>query len=112
MHDPALVRGGKGVGDRHGDVKHTRERKAVRLDRRAQGAARDALHDDHALAVDLLDRVDGDDVRVVEGGDGARFPLEAGQAAGVARGLGGQDLQRDLAAEPRVPGETDLAHAA
>ena len=46
-------------------------------------------------------------------GDGARLALEAGQAVGIgARRLGGQHLERDVAAEPRVARAVDLAHAA
>ena len=56
--------------------------------------------------------MDGDDVRVVERGDGLRFALEAGAALGVAGGAGGQHLDGDVAAQARVAGAVDLAHPA
>ena len=60
----------------------------------------------------LLDRIDRDDVRVVEGGDGARFALKAREPLGIARQFGRQHLQRDVAPELGVAGTIDLAHAA
>lgn len=41
-----------------------------------------------------------------------RFLLEAAQAIGIGREDVGQDLDRDVAAEPRVMGAIDLSHAA
>ena len=49
---------------------------------------------------------------MVEGGDGAGFALEAGEPIGIARQLGGQHLERDVAAELRIGGAIHLAHAA
>jgi len=43
------------------------------------------------------------DVRVVEGGDRPRLALEAGAEDLVAGKTLGQDLDRDLAPEARVP---------
>ena len=44
--------------------------------------------------------------------DGAGLALEPRQASRVAGERRGQDLDRDLAPEPRVPGAVDLAHPA
>ena len=86
------------------------ERLAVQSPKR--GAVH-VLHDDEAAAVGkLAERVDRADVRVVEGRGAARLALEADKARGVAREGRGQDLHGDLAAEPAVPREVDLAHAA
>ncbi len=41
-----------------------------------------------------------------------RFALEAGQPIGIAGEEVGQDLERDVAPEPRVAGAIDLSHAA
>ena len=62
-------------------------------------------------AVHVLDRVNGHDVRMVQGGDGLGLPLEPAQALGRSH-LGRQNLQRDLATEFRVLGNIDIAHAA
>ena len=43
---------------------------------------------------------------------GLRLLLEAAQAIGVLRERRGQDLDRDLAPEPRILRAVDLAHAA
>ena len=51
-----------------------------------------------SIAVRRLDLVDGDDVRMVEGGGGARLLHEAPAAGLVGHPLRGQDLDRDLAA--------------
>ena len=49
---------------------------------------------------------------MVERAGGPRLLLEAAQALGVGGERGGQHLDRDVAAEPRVAGAVDLAHAA
>ena len=41
-----------------------------------------------------------------------RLALEPRQPLGIARERAGQDLDRDVATEPRVAGAIDLAHAA
>ena len=59
----------------------------------------------------LLDGEDGDDVRVVERGDGPGFPSEARQTVGVSREGIGKNLQRNIAIQFRVAGAVDLTHA-
>ena len=53
---------------------------------------------------------DGQDVRVAEGGDGARFLFEAAQPLGVSPHLGRENLDRDLAPQPRIPCPVHLPH--
>ena len=48
---------------------------------------------------------------MVEGAGGPRFRFEAPDETGVGRASGNR-LDRDVAAQPRVPGAIDLAHAA
>ena len=81
-------------------------------DEGVQGLPGHELHHDEVDALGRLDLVDGDDVRVVEGGGGARLLHEAGAAGLVRQPLGGQHLDRHLAAEARVAGAVHLAHAA
>ena len=49
---------------------------------------------------------------MIELARGARLDLEPPQAIRIAGVLGRQDLQRDVAPEPRVVREVHLAHAA
>ncbi|MCX6545199.1 MAG: hypothetical protein NTV05_12425 [Acidobacteria bacterium] len=63
-------------------------------------------------AVRLLEAVDRGDVRVVERRQRPRLAVDACQAAGVARELGRQRLDRDVAAELAVVGAVHLAHSA
>jgi hypothetical protein len=63
-------------------------------------------------AVRLFEAVDRGDVRVVERGEHLRFPLEARQAIRVQREGLGQDFQRDVASELRIPRPVHLAHPA
>ena len=59
-----------------------------------------------------FDLVNGDDVRSVEQGEGLRLPDEPPPAMLVSESLGGRDLNRDVAAKPRVAGTIDLTHTA
>ena len=70
-------------------------------------------HDDEQLPiVGLLDVVDDADVAVVGRGRGLRFAQEPLLGAFVVTPLRGQELQRDGAAELRVPRFVHHAHAA
>jgi len=69
----------------------------------------DQLHGEEMNAVRLLDREDGGDARVVEGGQRLRLPLEPFETLGTRRHLAGQHLEGHVAAEPRVDGAVDLA---
>ena len=74
--------------------------------------ALDQLHDEDRRAVDLLDAEEGGDAGVVQGGQGARFAVEAGQAFRVVGELRRQQLEGDFAAQLGVAGAVDLTHAA
>ena len=56
--------------------------------------------------------MDRGDVRVIERGEHLRFALEARQALRIGGEHLRQDLQGDVAPEPRVAGAIDLAHPA
>ena len=75
-------------------------------------AALDVAHGEEEDAVLLARLEDRDDVRVVEGGGDLRLPQEALPETLVLRELGGDHLERDLAAEPGFLGAVDRAHAA
>ena len=77
-----------------------------------QALAFDELHRVVVDAAFAADRVDGDDVRVVERGGGAGFVLEAGELLLVEHRRERQHLQRDAAAERELLRFVDHAHAA
>ena len=76
-----------------------------------QGLALEQLADQKCGSLIGPEVVDGHDVGVGQRGDGLGFALEAGQAVGVFRDLGRQDLDGDDAVEVGVAGLVDLAHA-
>lgn len=63
-------------------------------------------------AAGLFDRMHGDDVRVLEGGESPGLTLESSEPLGFGGDSLGQNLQRDVTAEPRVDRPVDVAHAA
>ncbi len=72
----------------------------------------DQLHCDEVQAPVAAGLVDGDDVRVVQGGRGPRLLLQPAHPPRVVREGGGQELERDFAAQLAVFGGVDLGHAA
>ena len=108
MDDAAGMSGGERLGNRHGNRKELGKLEAARGNQAVEGRALDQLHREERLAFDFLDRVDGDDVRVVQRGDGAGFAREALAVLGV---VSLEDFERDVALEARVAGPVDLAHA-
>ena len=75
-------------------------------------AAREVLHDHERAAVVLADVVDGDDVAALrQPRAGARLAQEAAVGALVLGVAGGEDLDRDEAAEQLVLGSPDGRHS-
>jgi len=127
MHDAGRV----GLGDPLGGLGEVAEqRPEIRLlvvDSLVEGVARDQLHRDvvdrfggrfgvsaRPAGPDLVvaDLVDGDDVRVVQGGGRPGLGDEAAHPLLVADQLRRQDLERDAPLELLVLRDVDLAHAA
>jgi hypothetical protein len=73
----------------------------------AQGFAFEEFRDDVVNPVGGADVVDGNDVGMIEGGDGAGFLFEAAQAIGIVGEGGGQNFQGDVAQEAGVAGAVD-----
>ena len=84
MCDAALMRRADCVGERDGIREDPIERQSARRNERVEGPPFDELQGQEGDAVRLLDRVDGDDVGMVEGSDGARLALEPLTAVRVA----------------------------
>ena len=111
VHDPRRVGLGEPVRELRGEVQRLARGERAARDQLAQRAALDELHGDVAHAVVGADVEERDDVGVVERRGGARLLLEARATLGIGRDSGRQDLDRDLAPEPRVAGAEHLAHA-
>ena len=112
MRDAALVRGADRVRERNRQRQQPVQRQAALGDDISQRSPVDQFQRQEGDAVDLLNRVDRDDVGMIELGGGARLALEALPAVGVAGQFAGQHLQRDAPLELGVFGEVHLAHAA
>jgi hypothetical protein len=112
VDDPLLVRRGQRVGQRDADVEYLPQRQSAGGEDTVKAVPLDQLHGQKMRAVVFLDGEQRDDVRVVEGGDGPGFALEARQPVGVAGHRGGEHLERHLAVKGGVHGQEDGAHAA
>ena len=60
----------------------------------------------------LFQTVNGRNVRVIQGGKNFRFSLESGHSLRIGRKRFGQNLDSDIAIEPRVARAIDLSHPA
>ena len=109
---PRACAASRRVGDLDAELEHAVERQRAARELVLQRPAVEQFHDDELLAVVLADVVDRADVRVVERRGDARLAAEAVERFGVGGEIGGQELQRDLAAEADVLGAVDHAHAA
>jgi len=110
VQDSALVRRPDRVGEWNGDLEQSLERHTVGRDQLVQRLALDELQRQKRRVAGLIDRVERDDIGVVERGDGSRLAFEAFTSGGSHAGR--QDLESHLAAERQVLGEVDLAHPA
>jgi len=75
-----------------------------------QSLAFQKLHHQVVRAVRLADVEEGGDVRVAKRRHRPRLAPETRQGVGVVRHVLGQDLDRHVAAQPRVARPIDLAH--
>ena len=112
VHDALLVRGLERLGDPEREAGRLLRLERAALQPGGERLAGRELHHEEALAVALLETVDAGDARVGQRREHARLALEAREPLGVAREARGQQLERDVAAELRVLGAEDLAHAA
>jgi hypothetical protein len=95
MDNAAFVRRAHRVGERDRNVENPLEPQALKLNQVGQRKAVEKLERQERNAVVFLDRMDSDDVRMVERGGCARFAFESLQELSVARQLGTEHLQRD-----------------
>ncbi len=112
MDDPLLVRGRQGIGQGDGDLEDPLQGHAGRGDQLGEPLALDQLHGEEADTLGLLDRVDRDDVGMIQRGQGLGLPLEAVEPLRICGQLGRQHLQGHLAVEAQILGTINLAHTA
>jgi hypothetical protein len=112
MDDPGSVRNAQGRRDLNGDVEGLTRGEPGRGEPSPEGLSLDVLHSDVVLAfARLIERIDRADVRMIEGGRGAGFLLEAENASAITREVRRKKLQRDLAPKPQLGREPHLTHA-
>jgi hypothetical protein len=112
VDDAESVSRGDAFGGLSGGLEEFAPGNGSPFDDRAKRFTFDQLGDDVRLAVGLADVVDGDDVGMVEGAEGAGFLLETLSPDGVAGNVGGQNFDRHRTIEPCVLGSEHLSHAA
>ena len=112
MHDALLVGGLQGLGDLPRDRQGVLERNGRDGDPVGESWPLDQLHHQHLDALDVLEPVDGRDVRMIQRGEHFRFALEPRQALRIVREGIGQEFDRDRAIELCVARAVDLSHSA
>ena len=112
MDDPLLVRRLQRLGDLPCDRERFGDRNRAFEDPGVQPVPFHQLHHEKMPPGGLLERVDRRDARMVQRGEGTRFPLETCYAVPVFEEFFRQDLQRDVAPELRVLRPVDLPHPA
>ena len=112
VDDALLVGDLDGLGDLHADAGGFLHRQRSPSDLLGEGLSLGHLHHEEALALDVLEAVDPRDVGVGERREDAGLALEPLQPLHVFGEALGQHLEGHVAAELRVLGPPDLAHAA
>ena len=82
VDDAGGVGGGEAIGDLGGDLDQPADGNGLAFQQRTERFAFEEFTDDVLLPGFDAEVVDGDDVRVVEGGDGAGLALEAAAEVG------------------------------
>ena len=112
VDDPFFVRRRECRGDGRSQLHHAFDRETAPVDERVERPAIDQLHRQEVGVAILLDRVDGDDVRVVQCGERARLAAEAFDALRVGGDFRRKHFEGDVAPEGRVGGAVDGSHSA
>ena len=112
MNDALLVRGLERVDDLAGDRQRLVERQRPLRDAIGERRTLDELEHQRLTSLHVLESVDGADVRMIEGRQRLRLTCEASHPLGIGGEGVRQDLEGDLAIQPRVAGAIHLAHAA
>ena len=112
VHHALVMRRRERIRERDAQLDDARDGQPARCHLPIEPVALDQLHRQEPNAVLILDRIERDDVRVVEAGDDAGFMFESRQAFRVRGYAGGQYLERNVTTEAAIPRPIHLAHAA
>ncbi len=102
MNHALLMGGADSIDQWDSRLEKVGPREALRRDELVQRLPVHDLHREEVHACGLLDGVNRDNVRVVQGGEGLRFAAEALKPIRIGRGLGRKQLQRNAAIETRI----------
>jgi hypothetical protein len=112
MDDPRPMRSRQRVGNLHRVLQRLVDVQPVASDEVDQRTTSDILHHDEVDRTGRIDVVDGDDVRMIECGGGARLPHEALATSRVGHRLVWQDFEGNRPVQTRVQGPVDHTHPA
>src|SRR5262245_33788668 len=112
MDDALVVRGFKRLTDLTCDRQHIDQRKRSSRDDIRECLAVDQLEDDADDAIRVFESVHGGDVGMVQRGEQLGLALKTGETIGILRERFGQNLDGDLALQPRIRRAIDFAHSA
>ncbi len=112
VNDPLLVRRFERLRDLLRDRQRFVDRDRPARDSLREVFALDQFHHESVGSVGLFQTVNGRNVLMVQGGEDFRFPLESGHSFRVGRERFGENLDGDVAIEPRVARAIHLPHAA
>ena len=111
VQDAILVRGIERVGELDADFHCAWNRQGAAFEQTVQRLAVEEFHHNEGVALAFLDRVNGADARMIQGGSRARFPEKSFQRLRGAVRLLGKKLQGDAPAKFGVLRFVDDAHA-
>jgi hypothetical protein len=112
VNDTFLVRCFQCIGNVHCDIERFIDRNRATLNTVRDRFPFDQFHDEESCVVRFLQIVNGGDVRVVEGCQHFRFPLESTHSIRIARKFVGQDLDGHVAFELSIARPIYFAHPA
>lgn len=112
VDDSLLVGDGESRGDLSGERKGLRDGKHAPCEQRGESLALDVLEHEIVGAVPLFEAVDCANAGVTHESKYAGLALEPGQTIGAGRDMCRQSLDGDIAIEPGIAGQIDLAHSA
>src|ERR1700735_2451160 len=102
VHDSLRVGRIEAVGDLDADLQKLRYLDGLAANAVFESPALEQLHGDKRTSVKFSDIVNGANVGVIERGCRARFAAESLDGLRVLRNIVGKELQRNVAAQPRV----------
>ncbi len=112
MDDALRVRRIEGLGDLASDQQRVSHSQRPALEAIGEGWAFDELEDERRLAVNLLEAVDGADMRVIESREQTCLARESRAPFRIPREVGRQYLDSDVPTQPGVASTIHFAHAA